>query len=45
MTYECVCKLLDILILVHEHKDLHEVLNLCYVIYFCVIGTNKTSTD
>jgi len=35
MTYECICKLLDIVILVHEHeqdKDLHKALNLCYVI-------------
>jgi len=40
--------LLDTLIIEHEHeedKDLHEVLNLCHVIYFFVIGTNKTSTD
>jgi hypothetical protein len=48
MTYECICKLFDILVLVHGHeqdKDLHKVLNLCHCIYFCVTGTNKMSTN
>jgi len=40
--------LFDVQILVHEHeedKDLHKALTLYHMIYLCVIGKNKTSTE